>query len=108
MLFINLNALALFGVESPLINKYSNVMKKLFWISVISTTVYGCAPSKSVVYQQPKNKAPLTRSRSLESQRELADLMDTWTCEEIEAFKRDFVFSRVNIIQKNGDTLTVK
>jgi len=83
-------------------------MKKLFWIFAISTTVYGCAPSKSIVNQQPNNKAPMTRSRSLESQRELADLMDTWTCEEIEAFKRDFVFSRVNIILKNGDTLVVK
>jgi hypothetical protein len=44
----------------------------------------------------------------MESQRRLADLMDTWTSEEIEAFKRDFVFSEVNFIMKNGDTLTVK
>ena len=108
MLFIYLNALVLFGVESPLINKYSNVMKKLFWISVISTTVYGCSPHKAVVYQQPIQPKKIAVSRSMESQRRLADLMDTWTSEEIEAFKRDFVFSEVNFIMKNGDTLTVK
>jgi hypothetical protein len=108
LLFIYLNALVLFGVESPLINKYSNVMKKLFWIFAISTTVYGCATSKNVAYQQPKNTPVLTRSRSIESQRELANLMDTWSCEEIEEFKRDFVFTRVNIINRNGDTVVVK
>ena len=99
---------ALFSIEPILINKHSNVMKKLFWISVISTTVYGCSPHKAVVYQQPIQPKKIAVSRSMESQRRLADLMDTWTCEEIEAFKRDFVFSRVNIIQKNGDTLVVK
>jgi hypothetical protein len=108
LLFIYLNALVLFGVESPLINKYSNVMKKLFWIFAISTTVYSCATSKNVAYQQPKNTPVLTRSRSIESQRELANLMDTWSCEEIEEFKRDFVFTTVNIINRNGDTVVVK
>ena len=83
-------------------------MKRIICISLVSLTVYGCSPCKSVVYQLPKNTPVLTRSRSLESQRELADLMDTWSCEEIEAFKRDFVFSKVNFIMKNGDTLTVK
>ena len=84
------------------------LMKRLICISLVSLTVYGCSPCKSVVYQQPKNNPVLIRSRSLESQRELANLMDTWTCEEIEAFKRDFVFSKVNFIMKNGDTLVVK
>ena len=83
-------------------------MKRLICISLVSLTVYGCSPCKSVVYQQPKNTPVLTRSRSLESQRELANLMDTWTCEEIEAFKRDFVFSDIKVFLKNGDTLVVK
>jgi hypothetical protein len=99
---------ALFSIEPILINKHSNVMKKLFWISVFSITVYGCSPSKVFVHQQPVQPKKIAVSRSMESQRRLADIMDTWTCEEIEAFKRDFVFSEVNFIMKNGDTLTVK
>ena len=90
-------------------NEYMTIlMKRLICISLVSLTVYGCSPCKSVVYQQPKNTPVLTRSRSLESQRELANLMDTWTCEEIEAFKRDFVFSDIKVFLKNGDTLVVK
>jgi hypothetical protein len=44
----------------------------------------------------------------LESQRRLADSMDSWSQERIDAFKRDYVYSEVNIFLKNGDTLTVK
>lgn len=47
-------------------------------------------------------------SRVIESQRSLADLMDKWSNEQIEDFKRDFVFSKVNLISINGDSLTAK
>ena len=83
-------------------------MKTLVLISVIMITIYGCSTEKTVVIQSSNKSQPITRSRSLESQRELADLMDSWTCEEIEEFKRKYVYSEVNIIYKKGDTLTVK
>jgi hypothetical protein len=77
-------------------------------ILLIGITIYGCSTEKTVVIQSSNKSQPITRSRALESQRELADLMDSWTCEEIEDFKRKYVYSEVNIFLKNGDTLTVK
>jgi hypothetical protein len=81
-------------------------MKIPVLISVIMITISGCSTEKTVVIQSSNKSQPITRS--LESQRELADLMDYWTCEEIEDFKRNYVYSEVNIFLKNGDTLTVK
>jgi hypothetical protein len=83
-------------------------MKTHLMILLIGITIYGCSTEKTVVIQSSNKSQPITRSRSLESQRELADLMDSWTCEEIEEFKRKYVYSEVNIIYKKGDTLTVK
>ena len=83
-------------------------MKTHLMILLIGITIYGCSTEKTVVIQSSNKSQPITRSRSLESQRELADLMDSWTCEEIEDFKRKYVYSEVNIFLKNGDTLTVK
>ena len=81
-------------------------MKTHLMILLIGITIYGCSTEKTVVIQSSNKSQPITRS--LESQRELADLMDSWTCEEIEEFKRKYVYSEVNIIYKKGDTLTVK
>ncbi len=73
-----------------------------------------CSVQKELTYvkQTPiTNNSPnysSYKSRSLESQRELADIMDSWTQEQIDEWRRDYVFSEVNIILKNGDTLTVK
>ena len=83
-------------------------MKIHLMILLIGITIYGCSTEKTVVIQSSNKSQTITRSRSLESQRELADLMDSWTCEEIEEFKRKYVYSEVNIIYKKGDTLTVK
>ena len=83
-------------------------MKTHLMILLIGITIYGCSTEKTMVIQSSNKSQPITRSRSLESQRELADLMDSWTCEEIEEFKRKYVYSEVNIIYKKGDTLTVK
>lgn len=83
-------------------------MKTHLMILLIGITIYGCSTEKTVVIQSSNKSQTITRSRSLESQRELADLMDSWTCEEIEEFKRKYVYSEVNIIYKKGDTLTVK
>lgn len=83
-------------------------MKIPVLISVIFITISSCSTEKTVVIQSSNKSQPITRSRSLESQRELADLMESWTCEEIEEFKRKYVYSEVNFIFKNGDTLTVK
>ena len=83
-------------------------MKTHLMILLIGITIYGCSTEKTVVILSSNKSQPITRSRSLESQRELADLMDYWTCEEIEEFKRKYVYSEVNIFLKNGDTLTVK
>ena len=89
-------------------DNYKINMKTLVLISVIMITISGCSTEKTVVIQSSNKSQPITRSRSLESQRELADLMESWTCEEIEEFKRKYVYSEVNFIFKNGDTLTVK
>ena len=83
-------------------------MKTHLMILLIGITIYGCSTEKTVVIQSSNKSQPITRSRSLESQRELADLMDSWTCEEIEEFKRKYVYSEVNIIYKKGDTINVK
>jgi hypothetical protein len=77
-------------------------------ISVIMITISGCSTEKTVVIQSPNKSQPITRSRALESQSELADIMDSWTQEQIDEWRRDYVFSEVNIILKNGDTLKYK
>ena len=83
-------------------------MKTLVLISVIMITISGCSTEKTLVIQSPNKSQPIIRSRSLESQRELADIMDSWTQEQIDEWKRDYVFSEVNILLKNGDTLKYK
>ena len=83
-------------------------MKTLALISVIMITISGCSTEKTVVIQSPNKSQPITRSSSLESQSELADIMDSWTQEQIDEWRRDYVFSEVNIFLKNGDTLKYK
>ncbi len=88
-------------------------MKTLIFI-LSSTLLVSCSVQKEFTYvkQTPiTNNSPnysSYKSRDLEWQRELADEMDSWSCEEIEEYKRDYIFSEVNIFLKNGDTLTVK
>lgn len=71
-------------------------------------TISGCSTEKTVVIQSSNKSQPITRSRSLESQHELAVIMRTWTQEQRDEFRRKYVYSEVNIFLKNGDTLTVK
>ena len=88
-------------------------MKTLIFI-LSSTLLVSCSVQKELtsVEQTPiTNNSPnysLSKSRSLESQRELADEMDSWTQEQIDEWKRDYVFSEINIFLKNGDTLKYK
>jgi hypothetical protein len=89
-------------------------MKVLFFILSTSLLV-SCSVQKefSVNYTTPTipnlvNNHTIIKSRVLESQRRLADSMDSWSQERIDAFKRDYVYSEVNFFLKNGDTLTVK
>ena len=89
-------------------------MKVLFFILSTSLLV-SCSVQKefSVKYTTPTipnlvNNHTNTKSRVLESQRRLADSMDSWSQERIDAFKRDYVYSEVNFFLKIGDTLTVK
>ena len=88
-------------------------MKTLIFI-LSSTLLVSCSVQKELtsVEQTPiTNNSPnysLSKSRDLEWQRELADEMDSWSQERIDAFKRDYVYSEVNFFLKNGDTLTVK
>ena len=88
-------------------------MKTLIFI-LSSTLLVSCSVQKELTYvkQTPitnnSSNYSLSKSRSLESQRELADIMDSWTQEQIDEWKRDYVYSEINIILKNGDTLTVK
>lgn len=83
-------------------------MKTLVLISVIMITIYSCSTEKNVVVEQSNKYQPITRSRSLESQHELAINMRSWTQEQRDEFRRKYVYSEVNIFLKNGDTLTVK
>ena len=71
-------------------------------------TISGCSTEKTVVIKSSNKSQPITRSRSLESQHELAVIMRTWTQEQRDEFRRKYVYSEVNIFLKNGDTLTVK
>ncbi len=88
-------------------------MKTLIFI-LSSTLLVSCSVQKELTYvkQTPiTNNSPnhsLSKSRDLEWQRELADEMDSWSCEEIEEYKRKYVYSEVNILLKNGDTLKYK
>lgn len=70
--------------------------------------VNGCTTEKIIVSPDEYMPQREKTSRVIESQRRLADLMDSWSDEQIEDFKRDFVFSKVNFIRINGDTLTVR
>lgn len=89
-------------------------MKKLFFI--LSTTHFvGCSVQKEFSNKYTTTTSPnlvnnhtITKSRVLESQRRLADSMDSWSEERIDAFKKDYVYSEVNLFLKNVDTLTVK
>ena len=83
-------------------------MKTLALISVIMITISGCSTEKTVVIQSPNKSQPITRSSSLESQHELAIMMRSWNQEQRDEFRRNYVYSEVNIHFQNGDTLTVK
>ena len=88
-------------------------MKTLIFI-LSSTLLVSCSVQKELTYvkQTPiTNNSPnhsSYKSRDLEDQHELAVMMRSWSCEEIEEWKRDYVFSEVNILLKNGDTLKYK
>ena len=88
-------------------------MKTLIFI-LSSTLLVSCSVQKELTYvkQTPiTNNSPnhsSYKSRDLEWQHELAVMMRSWSCEEIEEWKRDYVFSEVNILLKNGDTLKYK
>ena len=88
-------------------------MKTLIFI-LSSTLLVSCSVQKELTYvkQTPiTNNSPnhsSYKSRDLEEQRELADEMDSWSCEEIEEYRRKYIFSEVNILLKNGDTLKYK
>ena len=88
-------------------------MKTLI-IILSSTLLVSCSVQKELTYvkQTPiTNNSPnhsSYKSRDLEDERELADEMDSWSCEEIEEYKRKYIFSEVNILLKNGDTLKYK
>ena len=91
----------------------SNTMKTLIFI-LSSTLLVSCSVQKELTYvkQTPiTNNSPnhsSYKSRDLEDQHELAVMMRSWSCEEIEEYKRDYVFSEINIFLKNGDTLKYK
>ena len=88
-------------------------MKTLIFI-LSSTLLVSCSVQKELTYvkQTPiTNNSPnhsSYKSRYLEDERELADEMDSWTQEQIDEYKRKYVYSEVNIFLKNGDTLKYK
>ena len=88
-------------------------MKTLIFI-LSSTLLVSCSVQKELTYvkQTPiTNNSPnhsSYKSRYLEAERELAISMRSWSCEEIEEYTRDYVFSEINILLKNGDTLKYK
>jgi hypothetical protein len=83
-------------------------MKTLVLISLILITISSCSTEKTAVIQSPNKSQSTSRSRSLESQHELAVIMRSWTQEQRDEFRRKYVYSEVNIFLKNGDTLVVK
>jgi hypothetical protein len=88
-------------------------MKKLFFILSTSLLV-SCSTHKVISnrdyhssFENPQTKT-MSKSRSLESQHELAVLMRSWTQEQRDEFRKKYVYSEVNIFLKNGDSLTIK
>jgi hypothetical protein len=66
--------------------------------------IYSCTTEKIIGIAPP----PMTVSRSLEAQHELAVMMKSWTPEQIDEFRRNYVYSKVELVSKNGDTLVLK
>jgi hypothetical protein len=87
-------------------------LKKLFQIILVLNFLFSCRTSKNLVQENIENQQSIyksmTRSRSLESQHELAVLMRSWTQEQRDEFRKKYVYSEVNIFLKNGDTLRIK
>ena len=88
-------------------------MKKLLFI-LSTTLLVSCSVQKELpsVVKVPISINPqsqsMSKSRSLETQHELAVMMRSWTQEQRDEYRRKYVYSEVNIFLKNGDTLTVK
>jgi LAS superfamily LD-carboxypeptidase LdcB len=85
---------------------------KILFISILLIVLISCNNSKNLVQENIENPQSIhksmTRSKSLESQHELAVLMRSWTQEQRDDFKRKYVHSEINIFLKNGDTLQIK
>lgn len=71
----------------------------------IPLLIYSCTAEKIVAIAPPR---PMTVSRSLEAQHELVLMMKSWTPEQIDEFRRNYVYSKVELVSKNGDTLVLK
>ena len=69
----------------------------LILIMTIGITISGCVTEKRMATRPPIKCQSTIKSKSLD-----------WQQEQIDEFRRDYVYSEVNIFQKNGDTLVVK
>lgn len=69
--------------------------------------IYSCTTERVIGIASPP-PPPMTVSRSLEAQHELVLMMKSWTPEQIDEFRRNYVYSKVDIVLMNGDTLVLK
>jgi hypothetical protein len=86
-------------------------MKKVIFIYVSLACLFSCSIEKTAVTKgNVLEPCPKTTTNNVGSewQHELAVIMRSWTQEQRDEFRRKYVYSEVNFIMKNGDTLTVK
>ena len=86
-------------------------MKRTLFISVTLACLFSCSIEKTAaVNETVLEPCPqkTTTSVGSEGQHELAVIMRSWTQEQRVEFRQKYVYSEVNFIMKNGDTLTVK
>ena len=89
--------------------KYSIIIGFLTTILVtVSCYSHKEISSKQLTSQNPIVTETTYKSRVLQQEHELTVEMRSWSCEEIEEFKRHYVYSEVNIFKKNGDKLKIK
>jgi hypothetical protein len=80
----------------------------LILIMTIGITISGCVTEKRIATRPPIKCQSTIKSKSLDWQQEQVMIMRSWTQEQRDEFRREYVYSEVNLFLKNGDTLVVK
>jgi hypothetical protein len=86
-------------------------MKRTIFIYASLVCLFSCSVEKTAATKENVfEPCPQTSNTSVGSewQHEQAVIMRSWTQEQRDEFRRKYVYSEVNFIMNNGDTLTIK